>query len=149
MAGIRDNRGAARGLPMAGVEERPTHMPKPRAASRPRAPLARYSNYFEVGHNPYEFLIDFGQYQPEAEGVLLHTRIAVGPTHAKLLATTLSRAVALHEAENGPIAEASDPLDPLEVVLRSLPDFERRAVNARRGAAPAGMPASQRPLAKR
>jgi hypothetical protein len=122
-------------------------MPKPRAASRPRAPLARYSNYFEVGHNAYEFLIDFGQYQPETAGVLLHTRIAVGPTHAKLLATTLVRAVALHEAENGPIAEAGDLLDPIEVVLRSLPDFERRAVSARRGAA--ATPGPQRPHAKR
>lgn len=124
-------------------------MPKSRAASRPRAPLARYSNYFEVGHNPYEFLIDFGQYQPETEGVVLHTRIAVGPTHAKLLATTLARAVALHEAENGPILEAGDPLDPIEVVLRSLPDFERRAVNARRGAAGVATPGPRRPLAKR
>lgn len=97
-----------------------------------RAPLARYTNYFEVGHNPYEFLIDFGQFQPEVEGVILHTRIAVGPTHAKLLSQMLLSAVRKHESENGPIVEAADPLDPLEVVLRSLPDFERRAVDARR-----------------
>jgi hypothetical protein len=98
----------------------------------PRAPLARYTNYFEVGHNPYEFLIDFGQFQPEVEGVILHTRIAVGPMHAKLLSQMLQSAVRKHESENGPIVEAADPLDPLEVVLRSLPDFERRAVDARR-----------------
>jgi hypothetical protein len=125
-------------------------MPRAQHSSRPRAPLARYSNYFEVGHNAYEFLIDFGQYQPEAAEVVLHTRIAVGPTHAKLLATTLSGAVALHEADNGPIAEASEPPDPLEIVLRSLPDFERRAVDARRGAATgASAPASRRANSKR
>ena len=97
--------------------------------------MARYSNYFEVGHNAYEFLIDFGQYQPESAGVVLHTRIAVGPTHAKLLTRMLAGGIERHEAENGPIAEGSDPLDPSEVVLRSLPDFERRAVDARRGVA--------------
>ena len=106
-------------------------MAKPRTP-RTRAPLARYANYFEVANNPYEFLVDFGQYQPESGGVVLHTRIAVGPTHAKLLAGMLGGAVDRHESENGPIPEAADPLDPMEVVLRSLPDFERRAVSARR-----------------
>jgi hypothetical protein len=104
-----------------------------RQPNRPvRAPLARYTNYFEVGHNPYEFLIDFGQLQPETSGVVLHTRIAVGPTHAKLLATMLRNAVSQYETDNGPIADATDTPDPLAAVLRSLPDFERRAVDARR-----------------
>jgi Protein of unknown function (DUF3467) len=101
----------------------------------PKAPLACYANYFEVGHNPYEFLLDFGQFQSEAAGVLLHTRIAVGPAHAKLFAEMLREAVHKFEADIGPIAEIGETLDPLEVVLRSLPDFERRAVNARRNAA--------------
>ena len=39
--------------------------PRSTSAKPARAPLARYTNYFEVGHNPYEFLVDFGQYQPE------------------------------------------------------------------------------------
>ena len=122
-------------------------MTKSRTPSRPRAPLARYTNYFEVGHNAYEFLLDFGQYQPELDAVVLHTRIAVGPTHAKLLAGTLSRAVARHEAEHGAIADALDGPDPLEVVMRSLPDFERRAIKARRRAA-AG-PSAARDISKR
>jgi hypothetical protein len=108
-------------------------MPSQRQSNRSvRAPLARYTNYFEVGHNPYEFLIDFGQFQPEASGVVLHTRIAVGPTHAKLLAAMLHNAVGQYETDNGPIADAADTPDPLAAVLRSLPDFERRAVDARR-----------------
>jgi Protein of unknown function (DUF3467) len=100
----------------------------------PKAPLACYANYFEVGHNPYEFLLDFGQFQSEAAGVVLHTRIALGPPHAKLLAEMLRGAVHKFEADNGPIADIGETLDPLEVVLRSLPDFERRAMDARRSA---------------
>ena len=116
-------------------------MSKLRSSSRPRAPLARYANYFEVGHNAYEFLIDFGQYQPESASVVLHTRLALGPTHAKMLAGMLGGAITRHEGDNGPIADACDPCDPLEVVLKSLPDFERRAIAARRSAAAHELPA--------
>lgn len=120
-------------------------MPKPRTPLRPRAPLARYSNYFEVGHNAYEFLLDFGQYQPEAEDVALHTRLALGPTHAKLLASTLTQAVAEHEGDHGPIASVADASNALETVLRSSPDFQRRAVDARRAASlTARRPSSKR-----
>jgi hypothetical protein len=117
-------------------------MPKLRPLpSRPRAPLARYANYFEVGHNPYEFLIDFGQYKPESASVVLHTRLALGPTHAKMFAAMLGGAISRHEGDCGPIADACDPSDPLEVVLKSLPDFERRALAARRRAAAHELPA--------
>lgn len=98
------------------------------------APLASYANYFEVGHNPYEFLIDFGQFRPESSEVTLHTRIAVGPVHAKLLARILQDAVCRYEADNGPISDLAKELDPLEAIMRSLPDFEQRAVKARRDA---------------
>ncbi len=107
----------------------PIKRPSTRSA---RAPLARYTNYFEVGHNPYEFLIDFGQLQPEVSNVMLHTRIAMGPTHAKLFATMLHNAVGQYETDNGLITDVADAPDPLATVLRSLPDFERRAVDVRR-----------------
>jgi hypothetical protein len=115
-------------------------MPPKKTPSRPpRAPLACYTNYFEVGHNAYEFLLDFGQFQPEATKIVLHTRIAVGPVHAKLLSRMLCSAIEKFEADNGPITDVAETIDPLEAVLRSLPDFELRAVNARRRAA-AGSP---------
>ena len=98
---------------------------------RARAPLARYSNYFEVGHNAYEFLIDFGQYQPEVAEVVLHTRIVAGPTLMKLLHDMVRDAISKYEAENGPIPCPNDSQNPMEVLLRSLPDFERRALSAR------------------
>jgi hypothetical protein len=115
-----------------------------------RAPLARYSNYFEVGHNPYEFLIDFGQFQPEEAEVVLHTRIAVGPTHAKMLNQTLGSAVDQYESDHGPIPQPVDAFDAMDAVLRSVPDFELRAADARRlpGATPALAPA-RRPSHKR
>src|SRR5262245_6326519 len=112
-----------------------------------RAPLARYTNYFELGHNRFEFLVDFGQYQPESEDIVLHTRIALGPTHAKLLAGMLDEALERHEADHGPVADPRGAPDPFEVVLRSLPDFETRAMNARRRAA--APPAAPPPPTKR
>ena len=86
-------------------------MPKPHAPSRPKAPLARYANYFEVGHNAYEFLLDYGQYQPETSSVVLHTRVALGPTHAKMLATMLNGAVERYEREHGAIQGVAEVLE--------------------------------------
>ena len=93
--------------------------------------MARYSNYFEVGYNAYEFLIDFGQYQPEVSEVVLHTRIVAGPTLTRLLHEMVRDAISRYETENGPIPCPNDTQDPMEVMLRSLPDFERRALKAR------------------
>lgn len=115
----------------------------------PKAPLARYANYFEVGHNPYEFLIDFGQFQPETAGIVLHTRIAIGPAHSKLLTDMLSSSVLKYESDNGPIADVTDKPNPLEAVLHSLPDFEQRAVEARRKSVAAIMAAEKHIKKKR
>ena len=95
---------------------------------------ALYVNYFEVGHNPFEFLIDLGQYRSDGDdvgAVAIHTRIATSPTHAKLLARLLGDAVAAHEEANGPIATVRDGLSALEVVRRSLPEFDARAESIR------------------
>ncbi len=103
--------------------------------SRRKVPLARYANYFEVSHNAFEFLIDFGQFQPEAGAVQLHSRMATGPTHAKLLAAVLHNAVAEFEGEHGVIADLLEEDNPLELIHASLPDFEQRAARARDDAA--------------
>lgn len=105
---------------------------KGRTQSVPRAPMARYANYFEVGHNLHEFLVDFGQFQPEVGAVILHTRIALGPIHAKMLSQIFYNSVQQYETENGEIIHQVSTLDPAQVILRSLPDFERRALSARR-----------------
>ncbi len=102
-----------------------------------KTPLAVYANYFEAGHNQCEFLIDFGQFRPEDEDVVLHTRIVLGPLHAKLLTEMLHAAVQQYETQHGAISIPSDVNDPMEMILRSLPDFETRAVETRRKAAEA------------
>ena len=86
---------------------------------------ARYANYFEVGHNAYEFIVDFGQYQPPGEQVQMQTRIVTAPVFAKLLFRLLSQALEQFENEYGSIEDAGDDLDPLEIVKQSLNGFDR------------------------
>lgn len=111
----------------------PPASPRTDSPRRRRAPLAAYANYFEVGHNAFEFLIDFGQYQPEADAVTMHSRMATGPVHAKLLAGLLSDAVARFEAEHGPIADVAEAAAFVPLLIPP-PDFEQRAALARAGA---------------
>ncbi|MDZ3832299.1 MAG: hypothetical protein U0S50_10825 [Sphingopyxis sp.] len=99
-------------------------------ACAPAASL--YVNYFELGHNPYEFLIELGQYRPSAStgggAIGIHTRLAIAPPYAKLLSQLLSNAVCEHESEHGKIPDlAASENSPFDEVLRSLPEFERRA----------------------
>lgn len=85
----------------------------------------RYANYFEVGHNAFEFIFDFGQYHPEDDVARMHSRIVTGPVYAKLLMELLCDAVALFEKEYGEIQPAEDELDPVELVKQSIADYER------------------------
>jgi hypothetical protein len=88
------------------------------------APEARYTNYFEVGQNALEFIMDFGQYHPDSRDPLFHTSVVTGPVYAKLLLRLLTEAVERHEATHGPIAAANDDLDLLEHVRSSLAAFD-------------------------
>jgi hypothetical protein len=110
---------------------------RPKSESRGRkAPLARYANFFEVSHNAFEFLIDFGQFQPDTRSVQWHSRMATGPTHAKLFLAVLHNALVRFEDEHGKIPDLVDPENPLELIHASLPDFEQRAAQARDGSEP-------------
>lgn len=91
-----------------------------------------YVNYFEVAHNPYEFLIELGQFRPSGQpnggDLSIHTPVAISPPYAKMLSELLSQAVAEHEAEHGPIAAIGEQGAAFDIVLRSLPEeFEQRA----------------------
>jgi hypothetical protein len=99
--------------------------------TRSRALIAGYANYFEVGHNAFEFLIDFGQIDPQSGDVNINSRVAVGPTHAKLFSRLLQGAVAQFEVQFGQIPEVRDE-DLLGAALDPSPEFERRAIDARR-----------------
>ena len=71
----------------------------------------RYSNYFEVGHNAFEFLLDFGQhYFEESEG-RMHTRIITSPVFARRLSEVLNRALAEYERTHGRVPTEVDEPD--------------------------------------
>ena len=68
----------------------------------------RYANYFAVGHNALEFLLDFGQAYDEANRPRVHTRIITSPTYVKDFLKLLTDAVAEHEKIYGVSSEGSD-----------------------------------------
>jgi hypothetical protein len=56
---------------------------------REQDPEGRYANYFQIGFNAHEFVIDFGQqYLPDPERI--HTRIVTSPSSARTLAALLA-----------------------------------------------------------
>jgi hypothetical protein len=72
----------------------------PRHSGRPEG---RYSNYFKVGHNAFEFLVDFGQFYSESKEAHLHTRIITSPAYVKSLLETLRESVEQYEQTFGAI----------------------------------------------
>jgi len=57
----------------------------------------KYVNYFEVGHNAFEFILDFGQFYGEDEEPQLHTRIITSPAYAKVFLETLRESIEQYE----------------------------------------------------
>jgi Protein of unknown function (DUF3467) len=57
----------------------------------------RYANHFQVGHNAFEFLLDFGQFYPESKKAQFHTRIVLGPPYAKALLEILQESISRYE----------------------------------------------------
>jgi hypothetical protein len=70
---------------------------------------ARYANFFQIGHNAFEFLIEFGQQEGDEGGI--HTRIYVSPQHARILANLLRDTLREHEGIFGRIRNAG-PKEP-------------------------------------
>jgi hypothetical protein len=86
------------------------------------APEGRYANYFEIGHNAFEFLLDFGQLYFEDPEASLHTRIVTSPVYAKRLSGVLQQALSQYEASFGRVAdenEAEDTADRREPTRRA------------------------------
>ena len=65
----------------------------------------RYSNYFKVGHNAFEFVVDFGQFYPENGDAQFHTRIITSPIYVKSLLETLQQSIERYEEVFGLIQE--------------------------------------------
>jgi hypothetical protein len=64
----------------------------------------RYANYFEIGNNAFEFLLDFGQTYCDEPGSKMHSRIIVNPLYAKMLLEVLQQSVAQYEQMFGRVA---------------------------------------------
>ena len=68
-------------------------------------PNGRYANYFTVGHNAFEFLLDFGQIYAPDGSVPLHTRIITAPVYAKTLLGLLQESIDQYEQLFGTIPD--------------------------------------------
>lgn len=65
----------------------------------------RYANYFKVGYNAFEFLLDCGQFYPEGKEAELHTRIITSPIYAKALLELLRESIDQYEQTFGTILQ--------------------------------------------
>ncbi|MFZ0771174.1 MAG: DUF3467 domain-containing protein [Candidatus Sulfotelmatobacter sp.] len=61
----------------------------------------KYANYFQIGHNAFEFLLDFGQLYSDGTQEHFHTRIVTSPSYAKELLKVLGESIAQYEATFG------------------------------------------------
>jgi hypothetical protein len=66
-------------------------------------PEGRYANYFQIGHNAFELIIDCGQCYTDNEEPHLHTRIVTSPAYGKALLKTLRESLEEHEKTYGRI----------------------------------------------
>ena len=65
----------------------------------------RYSNYFKIGFNSYEFIVDFGQRYTGGGVELQQSRIITSPVYAKALSALLNESLAAYERTYGAITE--------------------------------------------
>lgn len=64
----------------------------------------RYANFFNVGHNAFEVVLEFGQcYEGDAQP-RVHTRIVTGPAYAKTLLGLLESCLRQLESDFGPVS---------------------------------------------
>jgi hypothetical protein len=68
---------------------------------------SKYANYFRVGHNAFEFIVEFAQLYSEPPLDKVHTRIVTSPAYAKELLGVLQQAMDEYEQAFGSIPNAS------------------------------------------
>ena len=66
---------------------------------------AQYTNYFIVGQNLVEFVLDFGQ-QYDGEEPQIRTRLVTSPYFAKIFHAVLESSIREYEQRFGPIPDA-------------------------------------------
>ncbi len=66
---------------------------------------ARYANHFRVGHNAFEFIIEFGQFYEGNHEAHVHSRLVTSPVYAKELHMILGDSIQNYEIDFGPIKD--------------------------------------------
>jgi len=72
----------------------------------------RYANYFQVGHNAFEFALDFGQLYVNGLDGHIHSRIITSPRYVKALLETLSASIDGYERDFGEIDSTHTSVSP-------------------------------------
>ena len=81
---------------------------KDMAAKGGRTLEGRYANYLSVGHNAFEFVLDFGQHYSETEEAELYIRIVTAPNYAKEFLRILKRSIRQFEENFGNIQDEQE-----------------------------------------
>jgi len=68
-------------------------------------PEGRYVNYFKIGYNAFELIIDCGQCYADHEEPRLYTRIVTSPAYGKTLLKTLRDSLEEYEKAYGRVEE--------------------------------------------
>jgi Protein of unknown function (DUF3467) len=69
-------------------------------------PEGRYANAFRVGHNAFEFVLEFSQQFAGMDEAPGHTRVVTSPYYAKGMLETLRISVEQYEQQFGVIEDA-------------------------------------------
>ncbi|NNG00319.1 MAG: DUF3467 domain-containing protein [Desulfobacteraceae bacterium] len=73
------------------------------STSKKSYPEGNYANSLRVGHNAFEFILDFSQSFDGIEEAEQCIRIITGPGYAKAMLKTLNKAITAYENTFGPI----------------------------------------------
>ena len=63
----------------------------------------KYTNCLRIGHNAFQFLLEFGQSYSDEDTDLVHTRLIMNPVFATRLAKLLADTITEYESTFGPI----------------------------------------------
>ena len=83
-------------------------MTEPEKEKKPERIRTIYSNIVRIGHSPYEFMLDFGQFQPEGKRAFMDVRIIVSPQHARAILKALEDNIGRFEEKHGKISANQD-----------------------------------------
>ena len=68
----------------------------------------RYANYFQVGHNAFEFVLDFGQVDAERQTGRFHTRIITTPVYVRIMFELLQESIERYTQTFGAIPQVDE-----------------------------------------